>query len=463
MVRRLAAVVSLSLLGGCLGAPEDAWFCDGPGCEWSTGDWRRVSALASPPMPPPELTNRYATNPAAVALGRRFFNDARFSGPPINKDALGRISPLNAPDKAQGVSCASCHNLARGGADTQSVPGHVSVGTGLMDTNALPAVNSAYFKLPTWSGKFDSLWALSASVVEAPAIMNHTRLGVAWVIAESYRADYEAIFGPLPMAPGEKPGRFPAAGKPGTPEFDQMAPDDRNAITRVLVNFAKAIDAYVRRLVSRDAPLDLLVSEGPRSPRLSPAARRGVRLFVGKAACINCHDGPLLSDGKYHDVGVPQVGIGVPTVPECPEGSACDCKQGKNCLPFGLYAGLQRLDGSAWKRTSMWSDDPSDRSRAEFYRPEGKVDWPAPTTKRRWRTPSLRDVALTAPYMHDGAYRTLEEVVWHYDLGGRADPNDDGVEIKPLRLTEGERADLVEFLKALTGQVTCLPATEGCP
>jgi cytochrome c peroxidase len=78
--------------------------------------------------------------------------------------------------------------------------------------------------------------------------------------------------------------------------------------------------------------------------------------------------------------------------------------------------------------------------------------------KGAWRTPSLRDVALTAPYMHDGYYRTLEDVVWHYNNGGAASGSgqfdktpERAVQIKPLALTEDEMSDLVEFLKTLTG------------
>jgi cytochrome c peroxidase len=105
------------------------------------------------------------------------------------------------------------------------------------------------------------------------------------------------------------------------------------------------------------------------------------------------------------------------------------------------------------RRDSMWSDDPTDASRAMYYS--------APTDtalKGAWRTPSLRDVALTPPYMHDGYYRTLEEVVWHYNVGGA--PSGSGqfekmpahaVQVKPLGLRDDEQADLVEFLKTLTG------------
>jgi cytochrome c peroxidase len=103
----------------------------------------------------------------------------------------------------------------------------------------------------------------------------------------------------------------------------------------------------------------------------------------------------------------------------------------------------------------MWSDDPTDTAaQRAYYTRSTDV-----SLKGAWRTPSLRDVALTSPYMHDGVYRTLEEVVWHYNVGGAPSgsgqfdkPLAHAVQIKPLGLRDDELADLVEFLKTLTGE-----------
>jgi cytochrome c peroxidase len=103
-----------------------------------------------------------------------------------------------------------------------------------------------------------------------------------------------------------------------------------------------------------------------------------------------------------------------------------------------------------WLRTGAFSDDPSDGSRAAYYQ--------LPLTdalKGAWRTPSLRNVALTAPYMHDGALPTLEDVVWHYNTGGRAATGErvgvPAAQLKPIGLSAAEVADLVAFLESLTG------------
>jgi len=199
----------------------------------------------------------------------------------------------------------------------------------------------------------------------------------------------------------------------------------------------------------------------PKNAPLPPAAQRGLKLFVGRASCIDCHSGPLLSDGGFHNIGVPQQGVSVPTEGDCPKGNArCDCVSDgtTTCMPWGASFGLGSLrDRKAFRRDGPYSDnpEPAKTTYAAFYNPS-----PEMLTRDRgaWRTPSLRDVAVTAPYMHDGVYKTLEDVVWHYNRGGAASGSGEfsdaparAVQLKPLGLRDEEMADLVEFLKTLTG------------
>jgi cytochrome c peroxidase len=310
---------------------------------------------------------------------------------------------------------------------------------------------------------------------------------------------------PLHGRPGRRAGcetRTPA--KPAEPygdAYDCVAsshlgdggPLISDVVTQVVVNFGKAIAAYENKLVSLEAPFDRFVREGKDSTAISPAAKRGARLFVGKASCIDCHNGPMLTDKGFHNIGIPQVGDHVPTRADCVAGNAsCDCETvGKEdtCLPSGAWAGLWKLTLSSnrLRRTSKWGDPPTaepnsdgkDQSLSAWYC--SPVDQ---SLKGAWRTPSLRDVAITAPYMHDGYYRTLEDVVWHYNNGGTASGSDDfrdsggnttgetdagappctppdpsqqtprarAAQIKPLGLTAEEMSDLIEFLKTLSGK-----------
>ena len=132
---------------------------------------------------------------------------------------------------------------------------------------------------------------------------------------------------------------------------------------------------------------------------------------------------------------------------DCPKGGVCDCVTPNNCIPYGAWDGFAKLHANAYLRTSMWSDDPQDDSRAAYLNADRDS-----IPKGSWRTPSLRDVALTAPYMHDGSFATLEAVVAHYNNGADPMPNGDPhARIQPLFLTHEEQSQLVEFLKTLTG------------
>jgi len=153
---------------------------------------------------------------------------------------------------------------------------------------------------------------------------------------------------------------------------------------------ARALASFVRSLLSGDAPADRYLAGD--STALTPAARRGRHLFFTKANCTACHSGPYLTDERFHNTGV-SWGSG--------------------------DVGREAVSG-------------------------------APADRGGFRTPSLRDVAITAPYMHDGSIRTLEEVVEFYDQVLGQNPLLDH-RIRPLRLSADERADLVAFLESLTG------------
>jgi len=161
-------------------------------------------------------------------------------------------------------------------------------------------------------------------------------------------------------------------------------------------NLARALASYVRTLRAGDAPFDRYI-DGDRNA-LSEEAETGFRLFAGKAGCVACHLAPTFSDEKLHNTGV-FVESGDP----------------------GRYG---------------VTGDEADRG--------------------AFKTPTLRNVSLTAPYMHDGSLATLEEVIEFYDRGGNPNPNRDP-EIRALRLTEQEKGQLLAFLEALTGVVPSSP------
>jgi cytochrome c peroxidase len=464
---------------GC-GRWADRLSCAEAGCEWTALEWERLASLADRPNAhaagmgpvPTDPTNRFADDPQVARLGQSFYFDPGFSGPSRQVDSLRRpaLTGRSPVDQPANVSCASCHDLLRGGTDVSSIPGHVSVGAGLTDVNALPTLNAARRRSLFWNGRMQSAWGLNALVGESETTMNGSRLQTAHRLRAEYGQVVQDLFVPL-VLPGdwrEQVRLLPPRGKPGKPNadrpcdptdssepegdaYDCMEGADQDLIDRLFVLWAKALAAYGRLLESRDSALDRFIAEGSGSGQLPGSAQRGARLFVGKAGCIDCHSGPLLTDEGFHNLGVPQIGPGVPTVADCVPLSSCDCLSGKSCLPWG------RLWGVAWQ-----TDEATARLReliAEHS--DGPSADPAPPPiaderlKGAWRTPSLRDVALTAPYMHDGAYGTLEEVLWHYNSGGRAvtapTVGVPSVKLKPLGLSPDEVSDLLAFLKTLTG------------
>ncbi len=433
-------------------------------------------------------TGTLKPNPAAdpfVALGRRLYFEPLLSGTATWKDTLGRTSPsARAPiGKPIGVSCASCHDPSRFGSDFTSVPRTVSIGAGWYDVNGqstlsaarMPAITlgtdaSIHPPLLYWNGRADSLWTQAAQVMESPVSMNGHRMKTFWVIVNHYRDAY-GIFPEAPAAGPSADDPTPAAPPTWEELADTLQPpaeatattDDyktqyaslsklqQQTITFVHVNVAKAIAAYEWLLSSDHSAFDRFVAEGPESTALSPSAKRGLKLFVGKASCIDCHSSPIFSDGKPHNIGIPQIGSTVPTVAECSDlqsAPKCDCVSGSSCLPWGVYAGLKKLAAQEFSRSSAYSDDLVARGQ-----PKNTND-PDESFKGAWRTPSLRDVAMTAPYMHDGAFATLADVIWHYDQAGGSSVGGETVgrsDLSPLNLTAGEREDLEAFLSSLTG------------
>jgi cytochrome c peroxidase len=482
---RVAAVL---LMGAGVTACHTDPSCIGNGCAWSTVDWAHLQSLsftADTVIPPDPTNSHWNDQDAGAALGQKFYFDPRFSGVTTLKDAIGRpVASARTPlDAAANVSCASCHDPAHAGTDITSVPNTLSIGAGIYDVNGQQTLNAFFYPLLYWNGRSDSLWSQALAVNTSVFSMNGTRQQTFWTIMQYYLGPYQAAF------PTDKLPSTITKATFGEPAIGQAASANKSIGDQVFVNFGKAIEAYEYRLVSRDSAFDRFVRDGPGSGWISPAAELGARLFVGKASCIDCHNGPMLSDGKFHNIGVPQSGEHVPTVADCPPGGTCDCTPGNekaSCAPSGAWAGELKLteapDASTteFRRDSKWSDS---RDGVEPYATTRiAVDAGAardPSLKGAWRTPSLRDVAITAPYMHDGYYQTLTEVVQHYNMGGvpsaaaafqlpvcgEADaappgctPADAGlsaphlaVQIKPLDLSDDEVSDLVAFLGTLTG------------
>jgi cytochrome c peroxidase len=331
-------------------------------------------------------SNRMSGNPAAIRFGRRlFFSQA------IARDRQG--------------SCAACHRPDRAFTDGLAV----GQGRAAVDRNTMALFNLRLNRWFGWAGQTDSLWAQSIrpildrrELAMTPALLQRRIAG-----DKGLSHGYRQVFGALPGG--------------HTPQ-------------QVLVNVAKALAAFQETLVTGRTPFDrfrdALAKNNTAAIAAYPvAAKRGLRLFVGRGQCAVCHFGPNFTNGEFHNIGVLHF-IG-------PDNKRVDP---------GRYGGIRNLRKIPFSLLGKWNDDPK-RSTAGFTR---RVTL-HPRNWGEFRVPSLRQVALTAPYMHNGSMKTLEAVVRHYSKipedrlhQGR------GRLLKPLNLSEQEIADLVAFLKTLT-------------
>ena len=355
------------------------------GDKWTEEELAQLRSLSLRDLgpAPPDPTNRVADDSRAAALGRALFFDTRLSG-------NGR------------VSCATCHIPDKGFQDGTPL----ATGVGITNRRTMPLAGIAHSPFLFWDGRKDSLWAQALGPLESPVEHGGSREQYAKVLAVHYRADYEAVFGTMPTL------------------------STRDAITTVFVNAGKAIAAYERTIAHASSRFDRYVEalqDTGRAPReiLSDDEVAGVRLFLGKASCANCHNGPLLTNNEFHNTGVPSR-AGLPADNGRLPGAAAVLRDEFNCR-------------------SRWSDAPARCPELDFLVSGDHV------LERAYKVPSLRNVADRAPYMHAGQFNTLSEVFDHYTRAPKAPAGHS--ELEPLRLSPRERGQLEAFLRSLSGGI----------
>jgi cytochrome c peroxidase len=295
------------------------------------------------------------------------------------------------------VLCATCHAPFRAFQDARPR------GFGLqeVDRNTPTLLNTAFYRWYGWDGGHDSLWSQSVRPLLDPREMNATPRHVAGVVRNLFSREYRMAF----------QREIPAADED------------------VLVDVGKALAAFQETLVSRRTPFDEFrdaLARGEDSP-YPENAKRGLKIFVGKGNCSTCHFGPQFTNGEFADIGI-----------------AFFVAPGK--VDSGRFEGLKRLKSSPFNLLGRHNDDAS-RANATATR---HVE-PQHRNFGEFRVPSLRNVSLTAPYMHNGSLATLTSVVKHYSELNEERLHADGERIlKPLRLSEEEVEDLVAFLQSLS-------------
>ncbi len=426
----------LALLGACHGQIPNA---SDPDPVFTSADLAQIAAMTPQPLPPPgkDATNRWADDPRAAALGQRFFMDPGFSGRLLDGDNDGSPSTLGVQGQTGKVSCAGCHVPAAGFLDDRTKSQQISLGSGWSARRAPSLLDVGQATILMWDGRRDALYNQPFGPMENPDEMNSSRLFVAQQIAARYKADYEAVFGPMPDLSLTPPidaattgcnrplsGAPTCHGKPGDgAEYDGLSPADQDAVTRVMVNLGKALGAYERQLSCGPGRFDAWAHGDPSA--LSRQEQRGAALFTGKAQCVRCHSGPYLSDQKFHNVGLR---------PEVVASFFTDL--GDRGASVGFAAALA---------------DPLNVRGAYSDGDDGRLSISTANLEGAFRTPALRCLLRRPSFMHTGQFKTLDDVVTFFNLGGHNGGYPGQNELTPLGLSATEQSDLVAFLKTLEG------------
>jgi cytochrome c peroxidase len=360
-----------------------------------------LPALASDP------SNRFGDDPAAAALGEKIFFDTRFS-------SNGQ------------VACATCHLPQMDFQDGK----RLSEGVGITNRRAMPIAGTAYSPWLFWDGRKDSLWAQALGPLESPVEHGGNRTQYAHLIEQQYKAEYEAIFGPLPDLSTLPASAGPVEDAAARTAWQAMSDAQREEVNRVFANMGKAIAAYERLIMPTASRFDHHVEAAINGDTevmeatLTPDEIAGLRLFIGKANCLQCHNGSLLTDNHFHNTGVP-------AAVDLPEDT-------------GRALGAQQVLADEFNCLSPYSDaGPDDCTELRFMVAEGHE------LERQFKAPSLRNVAERAPYMHAGQFDSLDAVLAHYNTAPEAPAGHS--ELEPLMLTELEVSQLMAFLHTLSG------------
>ena len=379
---------------------------------WTPEELATLRSLSLRSLEPlnPDASNRYADDPQAAALGRELFFDTRLSG----------------NDK---VACATCHVVTQDFQDGKPL----ADGVGRTARRTMPIAGTAHSPWLFWDGRTDSQWAQALGPLESAVEHGGSRAQYAHVVAEQYRDRYEAVFGPLPDLTRIPRHAGPVADPASRAAWERLPTEAQDQISRVYANIGKAIAAYERRIEPGAARFDRYVDAELTGGRrtsdntLTTDEEAGLRLFIGRARCVTCHNGARLTDDHFHNTGVPAPAVPLPA-------------------DSGRAVGARQVVAGEFNCTSRYSDaKPEDCEELRFAVTSG------PELVRAYKTPSLRNVMSRAPYMHAGQLASLDDVIAHYAAAPAAPFGHS--ELQPVRLSPNERRHLAAFLGTLSGPV----------
>jgi cytochrome c peroxidase len=343
--------------------------------------------LAHGPWPVPgrnDPSNRVSGKREAVEFGERLFFDTRLSG-------------------SGTFSCGTCHVPERNWTDNETKGAAI----GQMDRNTPTLMNARLGHWYGWDGGSDSLWAQSIRPMLDPRELGADARHVANFVRgdEQFSCRYRRAFGAPPSVTDDE---------------------------AVLVDVAKALAAFQETLDSPPAPFDKFrdaIARGERIPpwTYSEPALRGLKIFIGKGGCNECHSGPNFTNGEFHNNGFSTLAVSARPDP-------------------GRIEGITKVRESRFNLLGPYNDDPARTTAAETLKVKSE-----PRDLNAFKVPSLRNMLLTAPYGHHGEILSVADIVRHYsELNPERLHGGGGGKLKRLNLTAAEQTDLVVFLESLT-------------
>lgn len=319
------------------------------------------------------------------------------------------------------IGCASCHVSGQGWSDGRAR----AAGIEETDRNAKSVLNARFNRWFGWAGASDSLWAASIRPLLDPREMGNAERHVAALVrnAADLSCGYRSAFRRPPPA------------------------DDET----LMVDLGKALAAFQETLITGRTSFDdfrdaLARGDHRAASRYPLAAQRGLRLFIGQGRCNLCHLGPRFTNGEFDKVGIPVRGA-------------------SGRFDWGRYDGIKATQASRFNLLGRHNDDPGRASGVSARHVALNLE-----SFGAFVVPGLRNVALTAPYMHDGSFASLRDVVRHYseideiklhiavshphpEPGEPLPPQPFTSVLRTLNLTEAQNNDLVAFLQSLTERV----------
>ena len=375
--------------------------------QWSHAEINQLKQLSLKNLPQlnSDPSNKYLHDPEAIKFGKDLFNDKRMS------------TNLS-------VACASCHIQEKAFTDKRNIA--LGIRIGVRNTPSL--LNVAQQNWFFWDGRKDSLWSQALGPLENPAEHAFSRLQMIHFIANdaTYRKRYEQIF-PQKLPSSKVLSELPAKGSPnGNIEelisWKKLPKETKKRVNRVFSNIGKAIAAYVFTIKSKPTQFDRFVDalqHTGHSPVMDKAAQRGLKLFIGRANCANCHSGALFSNKEFHNIGTGILG-----------------------KDNGRSEIINEVKYDVFNCLGEFSDATPEQCMELKY-----MGTDSHALAGAYRTPSLRGVAKTAPYMHDGRFKSLQEVLNYY--AGIDKEKAMQTDLPPMSLSAQDQADIIRFLQTL--------------